>query len=307
MVFSGKDRPALSNSVLAIVIIVVLVVGGVVGYSFPKGKPAAVSTTSTSNTASQPTVSASSSSVSSSSTAHSSSSSSSSSVTGSSTSTTLAAPSPPLFNFTVETAPLAILIAPGSTVLYPSVVVVPRPSTLEGNAIFNQGIGSELVVLNATVPSGITLSFYGSNLTDLIYEEVDAGGQSKETMQLTAAPTVAPGNYNVTVRASSGSFALSYTFVVQVVKYLVVANLGAFHPTNLTVPLGSTVFWINLSTDDTAQYDVIFHNMNLHSPVLNPTPAYDSWSYTFTSAGTYSYYSDYLPGNAMSGTVTVTG
>ena len=42
----------------------------------------------------------------------------------------------------------------------------------------------------------------------------------------------------------------------------------------------------------------------LHSPVLYPNPRYDSWSYTFATAGTHHYYDDYTLN--LKGTVIVT-
>jgi amicyanin len=60
----------------------------------------------------------------------------------------------------------------------------------------------------------------------------------------------------------------------------------AFAPANLTVPAGSTVTWTN---QDTAPHDVKTTSgpVQIHSPMLNKG---QSWSFTFTTAGSYAYY-----------------
>ncbi|MEV2213666.1 cupredoxin family copper-binding protein [Streptomyces sp. NPDC050997] len=60
----------------------------------------------------------------------------------------------------------------------------------------------------------------------------------------------------------------------------------AFSPANLTVPVGSTVTWTN---QDTAPHDVKTTSgpVSIHSPMLNKG---QSWSFTFTAAGSYGYY-----------------
>jgi amicyanin len=60
----------------------------------------------------------------------------------------------------------------------------------------------------------------------------------------------------------------------------------AFAPASLTVPAGSTVTWTN---QDTAPHDVKTTSgpVSIHSPMLNKG---QSWSFTFTAAGSYGYY-----------------
>ena len=59
----------------------------------------------------------------------------------------------------------------------------------------------------------------------------------------------------------------------------------AFAPASLTVPAGSTVTWTNY---DTAPHDVKTTSgpVSIHSPMLNKG---QSWSFTFTTAGSYGY------------------
>ncbi|MFF0163324.1 plastocyanin/azurin family copper-binding protein [Streptomyces sp. NPDC005263] len=69
-------------------------------------------------------------------------------------------------------------------------------------------------------------------------------------------------------------------------SYSVTMKGYAFSPANLTVPVGSTVTWTN---QDTAPHDVKTTSgpVSIHSPMLNKG---QSWSFTFTAAGTYGYY-----------------
>ncbi|MGH9917611.1 MAG: hypothetical protein ACRD6W_01875, partial [Nitrososphaerales archaeon] len=199
--------------------------------------------------------------------------------------------------------------------VYPNVIVTPHPSSAEGQAAaLDFGAGDELVVVNATEPSGLSLHFFGTNLTSsTIYDEVDAGLPTYLELQLTAAPSVAPGAYPIMVEASSGTLSVNYSFTVQVVKYLVTINNDIFSPGNLNVTVGSTVYWMNVSGDAVnGEYVVVFNTINVRSPLLNPCGlgsygpgACGIFSYTFATAGTFSYINNiYLE---MSGTITVTG
>ncbi len=298
--FLREDRPAISSRALAVLVIVVVGIGGAIGVAYPKPGQSA----STTSSSSQMLSSTSSTSLSSSAAASTSSVASSSATSNTTTSSTSPPLVPPLFNFTLTTAPQAILIAPGQVLNYSSVLLIPRPNNLQGQAILNAGIGSELVVLNATVPGGMYIHFFGTTLVNRIYAETDAGHVMETEMQLVAPASIAPGNYTVTIEGSSGAFSVNYTFTIQVVKYLIIAQYYRFSPGNLNVTVGSTVYWINLSTDRNQPYDVIFTTIHVTSPTLNPTPAFDSFSYTFTTPGVYPYYCAYL--STMKGTITVT-
>lgn len=69
-------------------------------------------------------------------------------------------------------------------------------------------------------------------------------------------------------------------------SYRVAMQGYAFAPASLTVPVGSTVTWTN---GDTAPHDVKTTSgpAAIHSPMLNKG---QSWTYTFTAAGSYGYY-----------------
>ncbi|WP_260695693.1 cupredoxin family copper-binding protein [Streptomyces sp. IB201691-2A2] len=68
--------------------------------------------------------------------------------------------------------------------------------------------------------------------------------------------------------------------------YRVAMKGYAFSPAALTVPVGSTVTWTN---QDTAPHDVKTTSgpVSIHSPMLQKG---QSWSFTFTTAGSYGYY-----------------
>jgi len=169
------------------------------------------------------------------------------------------------------------------------------------------------VVLNAVEPSGIFIHFFGSNLTSTIYEEVSAGFPASLELQLTADSSVAPGKYPIIIEGLSGTESLNYTFTVQVVEYLVTTQYGQFSPGSLTVPAGSTVYWMNISTDPNGYSDVAFKTMSVTSPGLFPCvlteygpTACGIYSYTFATSGTFPYICNSLPA-CGGGTIIVTG
>ncbi|HTL84830.1 MAG TPA: cupredoxin family copper-binding protein [Acidimicrobiia bacterium] len=73
----------------------------------------------------------------------------------------------------------------------------------------------------------------------------------------------------------------------------------AFSPSTITVQAGSTVVWTNA---DSIQHDITFDGASISSSVLNHN---DTFSHTFTTAGTYHYICSIHP--FMHGTVIVTG
>jgi plastocyanin len=308
IVFRRGGRPAMSTTAFVILLIVVIVLGGAIGIYYPRPaqKASSVSSASTSSSSTSTTPS---------STAAASSTSSSTTSTVSSN-TTRAPPTlaPPLFNFTLNSGPSTILISPGSSLIYPNVYVTPLPSSNEGQAAgLNVGAGDELVVLNVVEPSGLSIHFFGTNLTNTIYEEVSAGFPDTVELQLNASASVAPGNYPITIEGSSGTESVNYSFTVQVVKYLVAANRGLFQPADLNITVGSTVYWMNISTDPNGYSDVYFKGLGVKSPGLFPCvltqygpTACGVFSYTFTTAGTFPYVCDVLPA-CGGGTIIVTG
>lgn len=306
--FPKKDRRALSTTAFAVVLVIVLIVGGAIGVYYPRSGKSASSSSSTMGTTSSTAMS---SNTATSSSASATSSTLSSSVSSNTTRTTPAL-AHPLFNFTINSGPANILIAPGNTLIYANIGITPLPSAYLGQAAgLEVGAGDELVVLRSVAPSGLSVHFFGSNLTDTIYEEVGAGFPSGVELQLTAAPDMTPGTYPVMIQGSSGTESVNYTFMVQVVKYLVTFAYNRFSPGNLNVTVGSTVYWMNISTDPNGYSDVVFKTISVQSSGLFPCAlseygpsACGVYSYTFTTAGTYPYICNALP-FCGGGTITV--
>lgn len=125
-------------------------------------------------------------------------------------------------------------------------------------------------------------------------------------MTVSSSQSVTPGVYTVTVLAKYGASTTTYDLTVDVAKYLIVAQNYAFHPGNLTVPQGSTIYWVNFDVSNSGStpeaHNVVFTSgSSAQSPRMD---TYDSWSYTFSTPGTYSYFSALNP--LMTGTITVT-
>lgn len=108
---------------------------------------------------------------------------------------------------------------------------------------------------------------------------------------------------------SAGWVARGATIIVQMHKVL--GTNYVFDPTNITINLGDTVKWTNTvfglqhdSTHSPADGDPRLW----HSPLLNSTPPNNTYSFTFTSPGVYSYLcqNHFYTGNPEEvGTVTV--
>jgi plastocyanin len=74
-------------------------------------------------------------------------------------------------------------------------------------------------------------------------------------------------------------------------------SISSFVPTSLTVPAGTTVRWVNTSTEP---HNVVSNTGLFRSEILNPD---QDFSYTFEEAGTFSYVCELHPG--MAGTIIV--
>jgi plastocyanin len=77
----------------------------------------------------------------------------------------------------------------------------------------------------------------------------------------------------------------------------VVMTNRAYDPQQVTVKVGDTVTWVN---QDAPQHDVVADNGEFKSQLFDKG---QSFSYTFTKAGTYPYHCSIHPG--MTGTVIV--
>jgi plastocyanin len=182
------------------------------------------------------------------------------------------------------------MISPGQTQNYSLIQVSAAGSGLSGN-----------VTVRAFPPTGLSLV--------LSQTSVPLSGNQSIPVVLKAAPGLSPGNYSVTIETSSDAIpAKNQTFNVQVVPMLVIMLDLAFHPTNITVPRGTPVTWLNLDSTigccDPGYHTVSFlSGANATSPILK---RFNSWSYTFGTDGLVDYYCTIHPA-VMKGQVTVTG
>jgi len=80
--------------------------------------------------------------------------------------------------------------------------------------------------------------------------------------------------------------------------YQVTMDSFAFTPAELTVPVGATVTWVN---HQGARHDVVATDGSFTSPLFGQDETY---SFTFTTPGTYPYVCSIHPG--MEGTIIVT-
>ena len=158
-------------------------------------------------------------------------------------------------------------------------------------------VGSSLE-LSSTAPAGLQVAFSPS--------EIQAGtGSTTVAVSFSVQGSVVPGTYQFNVTLSSGGSQYSQRFSVEVVKYLVVTIGTRFIPANMTVPTGSTVYWMRLNGAidqyDNGDHNVAFRSMSVTSPTLGQ---YQDYSYVFDTAGTFQYYCTFHP--AMTGEVIVT-
>ena len=176
------------------------------------------------------------------------------------------------------------------------------------NIYHSLAANGELVTLNGTYPAGITLTFSPSSPVQL-----PATKAVNVTMILTASASTAPGNYTITINGVSGTNSQTISFTLRVVQYRVVMIRNTFAPSGLNVPVGSTVFWQNL--DGPAGGCGAAPGVGVHSVVFTTLPGVNSstikqfgiYSYTFTTPGTYFYYSSLDTDHIMNGTINVTG
>jgi plastocyanin len=155
----------------------------------------------------------------------------------------------------------------------------------------------------SSLPKGITASFQPTsvNLPDQLSNPV--------TMTLSASSGAAVGNSTITVQATSGSTVFTSQLPLASVAALVLIQGNAFVPSSLTVASGTKVYWLNLDAAGGGDVNAVGHdvtaldgsfssgNGNLHQ--------YDTFSFTFTKAGTFRYQSAAQPG--MTGQISVTG
>jgi plastocyanin len=194
---------------------------------------------------------------------------------------------PPSASGVMTLSPTVTLIAPGQTQNY-SVLTLTLPSSKL----------STPTTLAASAPDGLS------------FEISDSYVSPQETTQIPvavrASPTLAPGSYEVTVKETEGSSVKDQTFTITVVPALVVMEHLTFVPRDVSVPRGTTVYWMNLDSTigccDPGIHNVDFTDMGVLSPDLR---TYNTWSFKFENAGDFYYICSIHP--FMTGEVSVSG
>jgi plastocyanin len=192
----------------------------------------------------------------------------------------------------------------------------PTPGCTPMNAQVNIQ-GSAFVPQTLTIPVGSTVQW--TNLDAIAHTSTSAGNWDSGTLnqnQSFSHTFNSPGTFqyvcsfhpnmtgtiNVTVPCTPTVTATIAppTATVGCAPFNAQVNIDsfAFQPQNLTISVGSTVQWTNL---DQVGHDT-YSEGNWASPLLNQG---ESFSFTFTSVGTYNYIC--VPHPFMTGTITVIG
>jgi plastocyanin len=166
---------------------------------------------------------------------------------------------------------------------------------------------NEPVTLNATAPTGINVTFVPTSPVQL---QGSTAGMNV-TIMITASSAAALGNDTIKITGSAGSISQSSTFNLMVVQYRVVMVSSAFVPNVLNVTAGSTVYWQN--DDGPAGGCGGGGGSGLHNIVFTTIPGANSstmqqftiFKYTFTTPGSYFYYSSLNSDHSMNGTINV--
>ena len=288
-------RSAASTTVTAIGIFTVGLIAGlaVIGglYEFSSSARTGASTSSVSSTASSVTLPTSSTTPSSSSTTTSTTTTSTSTTPSTSTTTSTSTSSTTNAGgiFLAQFTPAVPIFNSGYNFSYSLAV------QLLG------GTSSSNLMLSVTGPTGITFNVKPAQITV-------TGGAAQTSVMVGAKPStsLAAGNYPVTITASGGGASYTQSLNIQIVKYLVIVDGGDFSPASYTVPVGATVTWLRvngiITENDDGTNNIHFTTANI--PASPGLAQLESYSYTFTTAGTYPYKTDYRPTD--NGTIIVT-
>jgi plastocyanin len=182
-----------------------------------------------------------------------------------------------------------MLVGVAASATYPSLTLTALPAAASGN---------ETITLNGTAPAGLSVQFLPNSV------KLNTDSRAYVGLVINSSQSITPGDYTVKVGLSYGAVSKFSSITVRVVQYLIYETGNAFSPSALTVTQGSTVYWINL---DTPGADPEIHQVNFTSGATAVSPdmmQFDTYHYTFTAPGTYSYFCKYHVG--MMGTITVT-
>jgi plastocyanin len=184
-----------------------------------------------------------------------------------------------------------LIVAPDVSVSVP--LKLAAIGTVSGNFSFSA----------SSLPKGVSATFQPSkvNLPSQLTNTV--------TMTLSATNGAAQGNSTMNVIATAGSTVFTSPLSLQSVPALVLIQGNAFNPSSLTVSVGTKVYWINLDANgggdvNAAGHDVTATDGSFSSGTGN-LHQYDTYSFTFTKAGTSKYQSAAQP--TMTGQIVVSG
>lgn len=183
--------------------------------------------------------------------------------------------------------------------------------------IHHSAPANESVALNSTSPPGIKVGFSPPSPVAL-----PASAGLNVTLDITAAENASLGNATIGVVATSGAYSRAANFTLAVVEYRIVMSPSSFlthslfYPFVLNVTVGSTVYWQNLDgpaiagcgpsgATGTGYHSVVFTTI----PGANSSTMrqFEVYSYTFTTPGSYFYYSSVDTDHLMNGTINVLG
>ena len=137
------------------------------------------------------------------------------------------------------------------------------------------------------LPSGVTASFQPSAV------DLPAQLRNSVTMTLSAATGAAVVNSTMTVVATAGSSVFTSQLPVMSVPALVIIQGNAFHPSSLSVPVGTKVYWLNLDFQGGGDVALDYHDVTAldhsFSSGNGNLAQYSIYGHTFTTAGTVQY------------------
>jgi plastocyanin len=155
----------------------------------------------------------------------------------------------------------------------------------------------------SSLPSGVSASFQPSSVT------LPSGLHGLITMTLTAASGATVVNSTMNVVATAGSSKYTAPFSIESVQALVIIQGNAFHPSSLTVPVGTKVYWLDLDPSSSPDLGSDMHDVTAadgsFSSGTGALGQYAMYGHTFSAAGTVSYKSAAQP--SMTGQIIVSG
>lgn len=168
-------------------------------------------------------------------------------------------------------------------------------------------VSGEAIALNYTAPSGISAYFSPSSPV-----KVPASGVLNVTVIMSASSKAAVGNDTITLTGVAGSNTQSTSFTLRVVEYKVTMVSDSFTPPVLNVTVGSTVYWQEIDSNSAASscgaatafglHNIVFTTLPVNTSAI---PQFQMFGYTFTTPGSYFYYSSLNTDHTMNGTINV--